>query len=213
MNHPETHDQELAEHLRHVRESAGSVPESVDQAVLSVYRRHMREGERKQGAAGRTWSPSLLLSWGFAAAAVLAMGIVLIVRRQPDAPRRAAGSGVVQQVPHSPAAIAETSAVPASKNGKSSIRAPKANIVADRRVRPHGPENKPVEARVNELPGEFRGLMYCDPLSCGGAMNVIRVQLPPTAMARPIGWPQTGVVNADVLVGPDGFARGIRIVQ
>src|SRR5262249_42904456 len=64
------------------------------------------------------------------------------------------------------------------------------------------------------LPEEFHSLMYCDELSCAGAMEMIRVQLPSAMVARPAGLMQSGdAVYADVLVGADGIARGIRIVE
>jgi hypothetical protein len=52
-------------------------------------------------------------------------------------------------------------------------------------------------------------------LSCDGAMDLIRVQLPSSLLARPASaFRQTsGPVNADVLIGPDGIARGIRIEE
>jgi hypothetical protein len=56
--------------------------------------------------------------------------------------------------------------------------------------------------------------MYCDQLSCAEAMEVIRVQLPTSiAGLTPGSTPTDGMVFADVLVGPDGIARGIRIVE
>ena len=69
----------------------------------------------------------------------------------------------------------------------------------------------PVRA-ARSLPDGFRSLMYCDVLSCPEAMDMIRVQLPTSAMPGPAaGFIQpSGSVTADVLVGPDGIARGIR---
>ena len=56
--------------------------------------------------------------------------------------------------------------------------------------------------------------MYCDELSCVDAMSVIRVQLPPFAAGfAPASMTNNDVVYADVLVGSDGIARSIRIVQ
>jgi len=57
--------------------------------------------------------------------------------------------------------------------------------------------------------------MYCDTLSCPEAMDVIRVQLPSTAMPRQVsGFIQSSKsVTADVLIGPDGIARGIRLEE
>jgi hypothetical protein len=45
-------------------------------------------------------------------------------------------------------------------------------------------------------------------------MDVIRVQLPsPIFGIMPGSAQATGFVSADVLVGPDGIARGIRLVE
>jgi hypothetical protein len=57
--------------------------------------------------------------------------------------------------------------------------------------------------------------MFCDELSCVGDMDVVRVQLPSAVVPRRASaLPQpTGFVNADVLVGPDGIARGIRVEE
>jgi hypothetical protein len=45
-------------------------------------------------------------------------------------------------------------------------------------------------------------------------MQVIRVQLPPSAAAfEAAANSANGAIYADVLVGPDGVARGIRVVQ
>jgi len=46
-------------------------------------------------------------------------------------------------------------------------------------------------------------------------MDMIRVQLPSSLLARPASaFRQTGgPVNADVLIGADGIARGIRIEE
>lgn len=56
--------------------------------------------------------------------------------------------------------------------------------------------------------------MYCDELSCGGVMELIRVQLPSSGIEPgSASAPAKAPVIADVLVGPDGIARGIRIVQ
>jgi hypothetical protein len=57
--------------------------------------------------------------------------------------------------------------------------------------------------------------MYCDALSCPDAMDMIRVQLPASAMPKPLpGFVRTGgSVTADVLIGPDGIARGIRFEE
>ncbi len=61
------------------------------------------------------------------------------------------------------------------------------------------------------LPPGFASLMYCDEMSCTGQMEVIRVELPPPV--TPTAGPAAAPVMAEMLVGADGIARGIRIVQ
>jgi hypothetical protein len=60
----------------------------------------------------------------------------------------------------------------------------------------------------------FQSLMYCDPISCGGPMEMIRIQIPVSVVTRvPAPRPSNGFVQADVVVGSDGVARAIRIVH
>jgi hypothetical protein len=66
----------------------------------------------------------------------------------------------------------------------------------------------------DSIPEGFRSLIYCDELSCGGAMDVVRIQLQPSNAGLVAAASQSSnVVSADVLVGADGIARGIRIVR
>jgi hypothetical protein len=55
--------------------------------------------------------------------------------------------------------------------------------------------------------------MYCDQLSCSGAMEVIRMNLPASALGMQSPLRTSNLVAADVVVGPDGVARAIRIVN
>jgi hypothetical protein len=78
---------------------------------------------------------------------------------------------------------------------------------ARRKNRPTG-----TTGQNDRFPIKFQGLLYCDSFSCSGSMDVIRVQLSsPTFGTTPASG--QGVVSADVLVGPDGIARGIRVVE
>jgi hypothetical protein len=57
---------------------------------------------------------------------------------------------------------------------------------------------------------EYVALMFCDPLSCSGDAQVVRLELPPTAGtndhdAQPL--------VADVVVGYDGVVRAMRVVN
>ncbi len=56
----------------------------------------------------------------------------------------------------------------------------------------------------------YTPLMLCDPLSCSGDEQVVRMQLPASAA---YGSSSSQPVMADVIVGDDGLVRAIRIVQ
>jgi len=71
-----------------------------------------------------------------------------------------------------------------------------------------------VEAGEN---AEFVSLRYGEEMSDLDSVQVVSVELPPTALAA-LGWPSDGVapagpVRAELIVGHDGVARAIRFVE
>ena len=89
---------------------------------------------------------------------------------------------------------------------------------ADRVIRPvREPVTQAMQtvAEIDEnLPAKFQSLMYCDQISCPGAMEVIRMQFPPPLLGlAPRSGAANGLISADVLVGQDGIARGIRVIE
>ena len=54
----------------------------------------------------------------------------------------------------------------------------------------------------------YTPLMLCDPISCSGDAEVVRMELPATGVDG-----SSGSQMADVIVGDDGLVRAIRIVQ
>jgi hypothetical protein len=198
---------ELGKSLREIRDSVSPVPQSVDTSVLLNYRRHMADqGARRRVPINSKFRPRL--AWGLVALAALLLVIAGFVMR----PRHST-SGDVAHATENPAS---GSRLPASGLPEAPRRVmPK--LATAKRVRPAVPErtaNLPVRS-VRSLPDGFRSLMYCDELSCPQDMEMIRVQLPSSAMPRQVSsFIQTsGSVTADVLVGPDGIARGIRLEE
>ncbi len=60
----------------------------------------------------------------------------------------------------------------------------------------------------------YSNLMYCDPVVCSGPMQVVHIKVPIGQVKPNLG--QTvgnGFVNAEVVVGPDGVARAIRVAN
>jgi hypothetical protein len=60
----------------------------------------------------------------------------------------------------------------------------------------------------------YSNLMYCDPVVCSGPMPVVHIKVP-VGQGAPNAQPgsSSGFVNADVVIGPDGVARAIRVAN
>ncbi len=60
----------------------------------------------------------------------------------------------------------------------------------------------------------YSNLMYCDPVVCSGPMQVVHIKVP-VGQAKPSPGQRVGngFVNAEVVVGPDGVARAIRVAN
>ncbi len=215
---------ELAAGLRLLRESAPEIPTSLDATALANYGAFAAQAAN----AGRVKPRriSLIAAAGWAAAVVAAMiiaGVTLRLFSQAGEISTAPTQVTTLSAP----SASQSSASPLANTQRSSANRPGSAIVAKVKSKPRTEKQRAARnvakreaANVvatnspNPLPEGFRSLMYCDALSCGGPMEMIRVQLPPSAAGLAPAWSQSnGIVYADVLVGPDGIARGIRIVQ
>lgn len=187
-----------------LRDSVSSPSAALDETVLANYRKHVA-GPRASANPGivskHGLRPSIRFAFSLAAATAL-VALLLWPRKQP---------GVAIQPVTPPPAI-------------SSVRLDTAPAIAvpqrPRRERTRNGAVKRAPSAVSStsmgdsIPEGFRSLMYCDELSCGGAMDVVRIQLQPSdAGLIAAASPSSNVVSADVLVGADGIARGIRIVR
>ena len=205
----------LASSLRALRESAGAVPESLDSAVLSRYRQFTmsRNGDIRMGRTDLTrFRPAWV--WSAVAAAILmAASLWFSSSKQPviktEAPTPT--SPVATVAKGATATLTHATGKDVARNV--SAKEKKGHFVS-RTLRSH-PRSAPLQAAARasrSLPEGFRSLMYCDALSCPEDMEMIRIQLPSSALPGTVpGLVRTsGSVTADVLVGADGFARGIR---
>ena len=195
-----------------LRERTPPVPSSLDQTVLAGYREHMRglalvvPRPRRPARRFALWAAALASVAAFA----LAIGYADLAwfTRAPQAFPRAP----IEAAPRVPStdevrALARASATKAAAETTQTkpFRA---------HARTQGVPRAQSEGESGLLPVGFRGLMYCDELSCAGAMDLIRVEVPAEALGDPLrARPGSQPVEADVLVGPDGVARGIRVVE
>jgi len=195
---------ELGAELRLLRELAPEPSAALEAAVLANYRQRIT-GDRTLGRS-RT-SRFTVAAWTTAAAAVLALAGVLLLH-----PARSVETSN-SRIESAQQPMAEMGTFEKGANSVPWINA--ASSPKNRRRSARQPRRAPQAATAKTPASEdFRSLMYCDELSCGGAMQLIRVQLPSSAGAfEPAAALPYGAIYADVLVGSDGIARGIRIVQ
>ena len=201
---------ELEEHLRVVRDSAPPVPASLDNAVFANYRSFVLERSclAKSTPLTHRINPRGALGWAVAVAFAVVVaygGMLLFIPRQHVWIDR---QGAIRP-PMLPQA-------PTTANKERT----RAQIVTRNAPKSHGDSvkraNRPASFAEEDksFPTRFQSLMYCDQISCPGAMQVIRVRLPSPVMGlTPASARMDGAVSADVLVGPDGIARGIRVVE
>jgi hypothetical protein len=195
---------ELGTGLKLLRESIAQPSAALDVAVLANYR-HQIEGRR----SGQTPSSSplrLLAVWGVMAAMLLVATLFVLQHRR--------SSDVSATVPPPKEALLPSVAPTNGASAGDLHEAIRRDSSRNQR-RGHLPavasDEMPAVATDAALP-EFRSLMYCDELSCGGPMQVIRVRLPIPVTPFATNAAASGrTVYADVLVGPDGIARGIRV--
>ncbi len=182
--------------LQMAREAAPEVPQELTAKVLESYRRQMQGPEIIH--AGHGWKVSRWLGWSAAAAVVLAVISILVLSHRHE-PIMVKKIGLPEtKVPS--VTQQEAVALPKEVPGTATRSVPVERVRKAATVTHRSP-----------LPPGFASLMYCDEMSCTGQMEVIRVELPPPATQT--AGPAAAPVMAEVLVGTDGIARGIRIVQ
>ena len=215
---------ELAAGLRLLRESAPEIPTTLDATALANYGAFAARAANAARVKPRRISLIAAAEW--AAAVVVAM-IIAGVALRLFFPSEEISNAPTQVTTPQARSTAQSPAPPAANAPQSNAnrrhpavvakakwKSPAENKGASRNIaKSEAPKIVPTNS-ADPAPVGFRSLMYCDALSCGGPMEMIRVQLPPSAAGLAPAWSQSnGIVYADVLVGPDGIARGIRIVQ
>lgn len=194
--------QQLTGALLSIRNLDCRPPAALDEAVLANYRRQVSELEKTNVVSVWRFRPLAVFAWSAVAIALVFAAILFF------SPRRG-----VTRITATPTELATEPAVLAGTPAQRA-KAPTKDVAIRKKNR--GGSRRVARSSEPQLPQEaFRGLMYCDELSCSDAMQMIRLQLPASIVTRPMSGSASanGVVTADVLVGPDGIARGIRIEE
>ena len=197
----------LEKHLDLVRAAVPEVPPSLDAKVLGNYRRYL--AERPVAIDRGRWRVHLenALPWTAALAFAAMVAYLAIAFFMPHS-----STGWANGKDRTPAG---RTPVPVVAEKQVSPPTPIAKAHSSPRRAHNQGENLAAAAHGDDaFPRAFHSLVYCDQISCPGAMEVIRVELP----APVLGFAQApaqpgGMVSADVLVGADGIARGIRVVE
>jgi len=194
---------ELGAGLRLARESAPKPSPALEAAVLTTYRRRITGDTLLVESRRRSFK---VVCWTTAAATALALAAALLLHSSSrlETSNAKIESARPQMPPVAPVksmnSVPRTNAASSWKTRQNSARA----------ARP-APQVATTKSPASE---DFRSLMYCDALSCGGALQLIRVRLPSSAAAfEQAAASPDRAIYADVLVGSDGIARGIRVVQ
>jgi hypothetical protein len=162
-------------------------------AVLSASRRSLQRPASSQSRSSRTGATQPPASYSEAAAAAPSGAPVLSAKASPDRPAVAYGEGA--NYDSTPVTQLSSSAAPVLRLASSGI----ASNVA--------------ESASSTWPG-YSNLMYCDPVVCSGPMQVVHIRVPVGQVKPNLGQTVGNTfVNAEVVVGPDGVARAIRVAQ
>jgi hypothetical protein len=203
--------EELCANLWLMRESAPRIPATLDGIVLAKYRQHIRDLSYSKAHNRRPARTIALNALGWTAAAAFAL-IVAYGELGLFMHGEHGRTWVGRQAPEQ-SSMAPVQPEQVSTTTRGQTKAPHATKLKTRLGTQRSDQAKLTARKSNPLlqPTEFQSLMYCDELSCGGAMEVIRIQVPAEVLGLSSpSVPANELISADVLVGPDGIARGIR---
>jgi hypothetical protein len=201
-------EEQLSSHLRLLRDSVPTIPATLDGSVLHGYREHLQHASDNIVPLNTPVGFTSNLVWRAAIAALLLVGAIIIFGS-----RKATSPPTIANVQPQPIALGTQPQTQAKSETPRPGGLKKIASRAHQRNAVPRSATASAEAASNTLPPDFRNLMYCDQLSCSGAMDVIRVNFPASALGMASPLRTSNVVAADVVVGPDGVARAIRIVN
>ena len=214
----------LAVFLRAVNAAASNeqAPANVEHSLLRAFRARFdasRPATAVQVASPRRSGAAAWRVWAVAASAMLLLGLVAAWRLRPTAPVRP-----VEQA-SSPARVTNKKAEELTAVGNDKTETASAVVrhsgSRPRRTAKYGAPPKlvatPDETATTEVTTRFYPLPYGSGLGLEEGWGLVRVQVPRASLAS-LGVPVSAgsaseMLTADVVVGQDGLARGIRFVQ
>ena len=210
-----SHDEEMLTHeLRSLKAEMNklSAPDSVEVKVLEAFRARKVVPITVKRSNSRYWLAAV------AAVLLIAMSVVALRwRSNTEAPRREVAEqhqspSKQKNEPDNPQPINEA---PKEIEYQAVNHSPKRKPVRHPRVR--RTNNSQVANHVTEVATDFIPLRYMNPASLQDGGQIVRVELPRSALANfglPVNMDRYNEkVKADVIFGVDGLAHAIRFVQ
>jgi hypothetical protein len=197
---------------------AREAPAQLESALMAAFREQAAQASENGSiplhAGPRYWARQRFWAWGAGAAALAAILALVIGLESGNRVPSQTSSGVASSTQGPKAETAPvTSAIVKQQDLKERqpvIRVSKRGHAVVQGARAARDE----ETTLADSSG-FIPLVYCDELNCGTPGDVVRVELP--ASSLPImGFASTNVtgpIRADVVVGEDGVARAIHLVD
>lgn len=194
-------------------------PAALESTLIAAFREHAAQASGNGGVplhtGPRYWARQKFWVWGTTAAALavviaLTFGLHLGRRTPARASANVASAGAMPQQT-TPASLSGTTASQDELNQQApAIQAVRHNRAPVPRIRAARDERTTVADASGFVP-----LVYCDELNCGTPGDVVRLELPASSLPM-MGMAsdnRSGPVRADVVVGEDGIARAIRLVD
>ena len=194
--------------------SSQEAPERLESALLTAFREHAAHtdgnGSVPLHAGPRLWARQKFWGWGATAAALAAViALAVGVHSRRNSQTEPSTASVV-----TPATSTQGSASSAAMAERED-HLPAIQAVRHRHdVSPHLRSVRSEGTTVADNSG-FVPLIYCDELNCATPGEIVRVEIPASSlpMMGLVSDNRSGPVRADVVVGEDGIARAIRLVD
>ena len=196
-------------------------PLSLEHSLLHAFRARLDASWAATtvgGASRRRSGPVIWRVWPVAAAAMLLLGLVVVWKLQPTSPSR------LSERVSSPQIANKNVAAPTVGDSENhpALAVVHKVVSRPRRTATYGTPSQlaaiPDETATTEVTTRFYPLPYGSGLGLDEGWGLVRVEVP-RASLESLGLPvsaasaRSEMLTADVVVGQDGLARGIRFVQ
>jgi hypothetical protein len=201
------------------RTAACAAGPDVERALLRVFRQGASQPVQPEMAhrftpiamrLSRFFEVGAYVAVGAAIVVALFLGVRLLEQRSINVPVK---SQVTQPRVSVPSVVADNS----ESQPHPQLRAVSRSNVSRPPTRRAQSASKPgpdtAEPSQASPDADYVALMFCDPLSCSGDAQVVRMELPSPGMAASGGQQDAQMRIADVVVGYDGVVRAVRIVN